>query len=437
MHLFCKHIIYILAASLLIVSCKKDEEKDPPTPSGDDYGTTNGRTVLVYAIADNDMASIAVNDISEMLAGAKYMGKKDHLIVYLDDKQKPRIYDINVSSVGTAYSNLTPIYQYEEEVNSCSYEQLSSVIKYTIDNFPAPSYGLVMWSHGNGWLPTGQVYPDYVNKEAYNIKARSFGLDYNYVSGKRTDNNGKQMSIETIRNGIDAFGGLDFLMFDACMMQNIEVDYQLRGKSKAIIGSPAEVPGDGAPYNTVLQPMFEDENYVQGMVSKYYDYYSKSYSYGILLSAVDGMNLESFASVTRKYVQEYKETLMTMKYVDDDGNPIVLDYFESDRYYSVSNFPDYYDINGLMMQALSAEDYAAWKAEYDKIIICKASTDLWFSALMGKQYKTVDQSQYSGVSMHIPLKKYADKAAWFARSYYDTDWAKAVWIADKTDEGDE
>ena len=425
MHLFYKYIIYILTASLLIVSCKKDEEPEPPTPS-EDYGTKNGRTVLVYAIADNDMASIAVRDISEMLAGAKYMGEKDHLIVYLDDKQTPRIYDINISSAGTTYAKLTPIYQYDTEVNSCSYEQFSSVIKFTMDNYPAPSYGLVMWSHGNGWLPTGREYPD--NRNAYGIKsltARSFGADYDYIDGQKGSE--KKMSIRTIRNGIDHFGGLDFLLFDACMMQNIEVDYQLRGKSKAFIGSPAEVPGEGAPYNTVLRPMFQDDNYVQGIVGKYYDYYSTSYSYGILLSAVDGMNLESFASATRKYVQQYKQTLMDMDYTG------VLDYFKFDTYYSVSQFPDYYDINGIMQKALPAEDYAAWKAEYDKVIICKANTDIWFSALMDKRYYSVDSHQFSGVSMHIPLKKYADVNAWFAGSYYDTDWAKAVWIADETE----
>ena len=302
MHLFCKYIIYILTASLLIVSCKKDEEPEPPTPS-EDYGTKNGRTVLVYAIADNDMASIAVRDISEMLAGAKYMGEKDHLIVYLDDKQTPRIYDINISSVGTTYAKLTPIYQYDTEVNSCSYEQFSSVIKFTMDNYPAPSYGLVMWSHGNGWLPATIKTID--NRKAYGIKAlksRSFGSDLDYVDGKPGKD--KNMSIEAIKAAIDGFGGLDFLMFDACMMQNIEVAYTLRGTSKAIIGSPAEVPGEGAPYNTVLEPMFQDENYVQGIVNKYNEYYSKSYKYGILLSAVDGMNLESCSAATKVYIQK-------------------------------------------------------------------------------------------------------------------------------------
>ncbi len=421
-----KYIIYLLALSLVVVSCKKDDDRPEPEEK---HGTTNGRTVLVYAIADNDMASLAVSDINEMLAGAKYMGKKDHVIVYLDDTQKPRIYDINASSVGTTYSNLTPIYKYEEEVNSCTYEQLSSVIKYTMENYPAPSYGLVMWSHGNGWLPATIKTID--NRKAYGIKAlksRSFGADFNYVDGKKDTE--KNMSIETIKAAIDYFGGLDFLLFDACMMQNIEVDYQLRGTSKAIIGSPAEVPGYGAPYNTVLEPMFQDENYVQGMVNKYYEYYSV---FGILLSAVDGMNLESFAAATKVYIQKYKEQLMSMDYKD------VLDYFIFDKYYdSVGKaFPDYYDINGIMMTALSAEDYAAWKAEYDKVIICKANTDTWYSALMGRQNWSVNGQQYSGVSMHIPLKKYADVGlygAWFAGSYYDTDWAKAVWGEPNPDE---
>ena len=56
---------------------------------------------------------------------------------------------------------------------------------------------------------------------------------------------------------------------------------------------------------------------------------------------------------------------------------------------------------------------------------------------MGRQNRSVNGQQYSGVSMHIPLKKYADVGlygAWFAGSYYDTDWAKAVWGEPNPDE---
>ena len=77
-----KHVIFFLAATMLLFACKKEEQKEEPK---EHYGTTNGRTVLAYIVSDNNMSAQAQIDIREMLIGAKYLGDKDHLMIYLDD----------------------------------------------------------------------------------------------------------------------------------------------------------------------------------------------------------------------------------------------------------------------------------------------------------------------------------------------------------------
>ena len=419
-----KHIIYIFVVSLLLLSCKSDKiEEDPsvPVPEEPQVGTSDGRTVLVYIISDNDndMVVAAQSDVNEILAGKIYLGQKDHVIIYWDDKSLPRIYDITNKETATTFTALTPVVSYEEEINSCSYEQFTSVLQFVKNNYPAASYGLVMWSHGTGWLPATVSTTD--NTEAYGAKTRSFGADYDYVNNIRTGQN--RMSISVMRDAIQDFGTFDFILFDACFMQNIEVLYQLRNTAKAIIASAAEVPGPGAPYHSILQPMFQDGNYVEAMVETYYNYYAGTSNYGILLSAVDGYSLNTFAEATRPYILKYKSTLMNMSYSD------ILDYYQFDRYFTSNTncYPDYYDMKGVMQRALSDEDYSAWIQEYEKIFITAVHTSRWYSAIMGRTYKSVTESQYSGISMHIPLKKYADKNVWFAAAYYDTDWAKAAW----------
>lgn len=415
--------IYCFAlVSVLTAACKKDDA-DTKTEPKEIYGTTDGRTVLVYMVSDNDMASQSWVDLREMLNGAKYIGEKDHLVVYMDDTSLPRIYDITAANAGQSYTELTPVYSFEEEVNSCDKQQLAWVLGYVKEHYPAKSYGMVMWSHGSGWIPS---LPSQ-NTKTWGVKTRVFGLDYNNNVSSRVV--AKKMDIADIRDAMLDFGKVDYMIFDVCFMQGMEVLYTLKDVAKVVIGSPAEVPGDGAPYNTMMRPMFEDDNYVEDIVLTYYTDYKNSVNYGILLSAVDCEKLEAFAQATRPYIQKYKEKLLTMDYDDEQGRPAILDYYWYGKYTDYG-YPDYYDMRGLMKAVLTEEEMAAWEEELYKIIITNIYTNVWYTALMNRTYKTVDGDQYSGITMHVPLKKYVSpesKFTKYASSYYDTEWAKVVW----------
>ena len=411
----------LLASLLLLSSCKKDEPAQPiDLPQ---YGTTEGRVVVVYMAAENSLGSYSSTDLREMYSCAKYLGLNDHLIVYLDNTQLPRIYDFTYYSKDTPLDSIRPVRTYESDVNSCSTEAMSDVLAYVRRNYPSQSYGLVLWSHGSGWIPP--VPSPYTGaNNAWGAKLRSFGYD----NGKNTlANTGGQLTINDIRDVLQQFGTLDFLLFDACFMQNIEVLYQLRHCARCIVGSPAEIPGPGAPYQSLVKPMFQDSAYVEGMVQAYYDYYQADNLYGVLLSAVDCAQLEHVAQVTQPYVKKYKQDLLYMDYTD------VQDYFWWDSYF-MNDYPDFYDMQGLMRAVLSAEEYPLWLAEYQKMFIAQVHTPTWYSAFNRSSNNKVDAQQYSGVSMHIPLYKYAMRDKWFAPAYYDTDWAKAVWIETEEEE---
>ena len=419
---FLKYIFCLVLASVLIAACKK-ENADTKTEPEEVYGTTDGRTVLVYMVSDNDMANQSMVDLREMLAGAKYIGKKDHLVVYLDDTSLPRIYDITAANVGVSYKDLTPVYSFEEEVNSCSRQQLAWVLDYVKGHYPAKSYGMVMWSHGSGWIPS---LPS-TNEKTWGVKTRVFGMDYdNNVSSRVT---AKKMDIADIRDAMEGFDKVDYLIFDVCFMQSVEVLYTLKDVARVVIGSPAEVPGDGAPYNTMMRPMFEDD-FAEDIVLTYYTDYKNSVNYGILLSAVDCEKMEAFAQATRPYIQKYKEKLLTMNYNDEQGRPVILDYYWYGKYTDYG-YPDYYDMRGLMRAVLTEEEFEAWEKELYKVIITSVYTNVWYTALMNKTYKTVDGDQYGGITMHVPLQKYVKspttRFSSYASSYYDTEWAQAVW----------
>lgn len=147
-------VLFFLA---LIVSACHDDDETPKT------GPAN-RTVLVYMMAENSLSKYAEeggsldSDIQEMIQGASSIPDNDHLIVFLDDadaSQKPRIYEIKkATKKKEAQAEL--VREYTEEVCSTDPAVLEEVLNYVKRNYPAKGYGLVMWSHGSGWLPAGQ-----------------------------------------------------------------------------------------------------------------------------------------------------------------------------------------------------------------------------------------------------------------------------------------
>ena len=418
----CRHalrlLLPLLAVALLLGACSKDKDEmdEEPPQEQPTAGTAEGRTVLVYMAAENSLATYASADVNEILQGAEYMGAKDHVLVYLDNTGKPCIYDITFWQKGKKLSELTPVLEYDTNLDSCTPETFSGVLDFVQQNYAAPSYGVVFWSHGSGWLPPQLVTAgDY--SQAWGARRRAFGFDNQQ---NKEVNGGNQLTINQLRDVLLQHGTFDFILFDACFMQNIEVAYQLRSCARYIIGSPAEIPALGAPYDTMLKPMFQDTDYIPGMVQTYYEAYLGDPLYGVLLSAVDCSRLEAVAQLTRPFVQQYKQTLLEMDYTD------VLDYYNWDSF-PFYGYSDYYDMQGLLRAVLSEDDYQQWQPQYQKLFAAQAHTAHWYSAFNNRADNAVIDAQYSGISMHVPLYKYAARNKWFAPAYYETDWAKAVW----------
>ena len=90
--------------------------------------------------------------------------------------------------------------------------------------YQADSYGLVYWSHGDGWLP----YP--------------LGTGTRWV-GQDKGNGDNRMNISEFVEILRTAPRFDFILFDACLMLSVEVAYELRDYTDYCIGSPTEIPG--------------------------------------------------------------------------------------------------------------------------------------------------------------------------------------------------
>ena len=361
------------------------------------------RTVLVYIAAENSLSSFYRDDINEMLEAAGDIPSNSRLIVYLDDIQYPRLISIEKSQEGIATKNT--LHQYEKEQDSGDPETLHTAMEWVVKHYPAHSYGLVLWSHGDAWLP------------AKAPMQRSICIDNNQNSSY--SDQGSKMNIADVADALSTFPRMEFILFDACFMQSVEVAYELRHVTKSIIASPAEIPGPGAPYHRIVKPMFETPYNANLIAEEYFKAYndddreSSLQNYGVLLSVVDCDLLESFASLTAE---------MIIKYAPEETE-LAMDSIQRYCPRPSSSRPNYYDMNGYMLRLITQEaDYLRWKSLLNQTVPYAAATPWWYSIYSYQAQEFVDLSTYSGISCYIPQSKSTNLNTLF----HTTSWYKVA-----------
>ena len=366
-----KYYMYTMFILLGMASChwfEKTEEDDKHIYD---------RTVLVYAAADNNLASYLQGDIDEMVEGAGNIPKNSRLLVYVDDYSLPRILSIEQEKGRRPVAKT--LYEYESEHNSGDAETLRLAMQWMMENSPSESYGLVIWSHGKSWVP------------AKAPAQRAICVDGD-----------KWMEIGEIADVLSQFTHLEFILFDACFMQAIEVAYELREATNYIVSSPAEIPGPGAPYHRIMAPMF-DLHFDAGRIAEEYyleyeenDIFVQGHEpdcFGVCLSVVDCSLLDRLATLTKEMLEKY------IHYENSVPPSSVQQYYP---YNNKSTIPEYYDMNAYMRHLITDdEDYDRWKAAFDEAVPYQYTTEQWFSDY-SEGLLDVDTENYGGVSCYVP-----------------------------------
>lgn len=400
------YIFLMVGLTFLLSSCENDT---PDTPI--EKGT---RTVLAYLMADNTLSSFSSADIDEMVEGMKQVNTSEcNLLVYVDGKDSsPVLYHIYKDMKGKVQKEA--IKNYEEQISTDA-TVLQEVMQRAFSEYPADSYGLVIWSHGNGWIP--KPFP-----EKKGISTRWIGED---------DTDGiHYLNITDMAAVFETMPHLDFILFDACFGQTIEVAYELRKYADYIIGSPTEIPAPGAPYDKVVPAMFSsesvgkkigeayyrpyadnfDENVVNNPAAPWEDGYNGKWISGASVSVVNCAALEELASVTKQLLSSTAPDLSTLH---------KSNIFNYNKLFG--NNCDYFDMKQLMQYLLV--DVSAWNSAFANAIIYWSSTPLNFSDFAG--CFPLPQDETCGLSHYIPLSTTSATSD----AYRSTAWYKAAGLS--------
>lgn len=405
-HLFLITIVVLFSSSFLS-SCRDDEDEN--------NSSKVERTVIVYMGAENNLDSesnpansYCGRDLAEMIDGAKALGKNTNFIVYADrlsKTEKPYIAKIDGNG-------MKKVRIFDDEHYSCDPAVMKDVMQWIVNNYAAESYGLVIWGHADGWFLRNSN-----NAYAKENRTRAILPD----DGTDSQKPQKMLNITTFRNVLSTLPRFDFILFDCCGMLTAEVGYELRNVCDYIIGSPAEVPDVGAPYDHIMNDLFLPKDQVgKKLIDDYVTYCHFKENYGVPLSVVKTSNMEEFAKATMTALGKFKNDFTYPK------EPIVNQciYYYNDACSSYR--PAMYDIRDLMLRNLTTEDFNTWDIEFQNTVLYSVHPKkYWYTEydINFDSFVMVDEN-FGGMSIYVPRGCYTNMN--MNQAIMNMEWTKIV-----------
>jgi len=223
-------------------------------------------TLAIYLVSDNDLGYWAELDVQEMMAVGST--KDVNVIIFWDNYDDPaHAYKVLQSGL----QELTDFALNGIEPNMGDPATLKGWVTYTKSKFPSSKYALLMWDHGDDFK--GCMFDAHTPSEVYDFLTHQ--------------------EVVTALTGIH----IDALIYGACLMQEIEVDYEYFAGGLDIdyyVANEGYDPMDGFPYDTILANLAADPTQSPLELSKmfvdeyiyYYEYVGTAYSQAVTLSVV-------------------------------------------------------------------------------------------------------------------------------------------------------
>lgn len=412
-------------------------------------------TILVYLAGDNNLDEDGARDLAEM---AKVGSNDDINIVAQFDR---------VGTVGTQRLYITKGGGYPEdsianlsETNCGDPKVVVDFLNWGVSTYPAEKYMAILWNHGSGWDEDDvydravKVSPDKGKFTPLSIRRAIRGkkikppffsttkdellsqaepvraILYDDESKDFLDN--KEMkNVLTEGAKLTPNKRFDIVGFDACLMNTIEVAYQLKDTAKMIVCSQETEPSAGWAYDKFLGALATKPSMSPQELGKVIvDTYIKSYDIGanseaVTMAAVNPEKVTSVLSSINKWALALKKNIMS----EDTFNTVLICTEKAQKFY----YPTYKDI--FDMARLLKEKSKVKEIQDTSAGIMDALKPGENNYMVASKTLTPQMANAHGASIYFPgremYKKYyskldfAKKSKWdeFLRAYqkaYDT-----------------
>lgn len=419
-----KKWLYTLLVIVLAACSNEIPEQQPAKRSG--------RTVLAYLISNNAGTSLDKdlrNNVIDMYTALGNMKESCTLLVfyrpYTGDAplSRPTLMSFYADGRGNI-NNVAALTGSELTFDAVCY-RIAQKKEYTMNSqiatdpavmeevftdmqkiAPSDSYGLILGSHATGWM------------KGTSVPTKAFG-----------DDNGYSIDIPDLADVLKkSFSEkLDFVLFDACMMGNAEVGYELKDVTSHCIASVMETPVYGFPYDQIL-PYLYSENVDYSAVCHEFISFNKTKDVWGTCAVMDCSQMENLASAVKAKLSEWQDAFssVSMQNVQQYG-------VNSYKYFSYDVLDFFRELGGKsgVAEIDLNEAIASIQTVLNEAVIAK-------ECIPNPSNSTfrVDEAHFCGIGMYIPkeVNDYVpDNISWNNwNDYYkqSISWYRAVGWAD-------
>ena len=292
---------------------------------------------------------------------------------------------------------------YKDVARPATKEAVRSALEDIREMFPSKHYGMLVSSHGTGWLPSD--YESY-NESPY-IRSRSVGPAQQWPPTKALCNqfSGPWYSTRIDWMEVSDFADaipmkLDYLILDACLMGTVEVAWEFKDLCDYLVVSPTEVMDSGMIYDTLAWDMLSGtEADLRTYCREYFDYYdAQSGSYrSATVALVDCSALEGLADAFARILSAHRAAL----------GPHLTRTVQR-YYYNSSPYRCFYDLRDLCDQlGATQSELAAFDEALSRCVLYHAETTSFFDLQL---------QRCCGLSVYIPEPTRPRLNAFYQRS---------------------
>ena len=390
-----------------------------------DTDSVNKQTILVFYPWTGDKSSTGLlgylqNNIDSICDGIidRKGLNNSRVLVFLSDKYNhSTLYDLQYNAT-TKSVDRVPLKEYEG-ASYASAEGIADIMNEVKTKASALNYALIVGVHGCGWTYASDWsrYPYYARPSVTrpsdnNFSGIQFGPDPNapltrfFGSVSLAEN---AMDISTLAEGIRESGlKMQYILFDACYMSNIETAYELKDVTNYMIASGSEIMAAGLPYRSMWSYLNSPTPNYSGIVSTSVNFYKNNSSAPFCnLAAIDCRQVEKLASVMKDINAEYQ--LSASVSLDSIQH---LDGFRPNLFYDLETYVDSLRPSGYLLDQFKSQLKLTIKASdhTDEAYTCIYSSDSF-------KIKNYCGITISDPSQHSVAIKGREKTGWWKATH--------------------
>ena len=390
-----------------------------------DTDSVNKQTILVFYPWTGDKSRTGLlgdlqNNIDSICDGIidRKGLNNSRVLVFLSDKYNhSTLYDLQYNAT-TKSVDRVPLKEYEG-ASYASAEGIADIMNEVKTQASALNYALIVGVHGCGWTYASDWsrYPYYARPSVTrpsdnNFSGIQFGPDPNapltrfFGSVSLAEN---AMDISTLAEGIRESGlKMQYILFDACYMSNIETAYELKDVTNYMIASGSEIMAAGLPYRSMWSYLNSPTPNYSGIVSTSVNFYKNNSSAPFCnLAAIDCRQVEKLAGVMKEINAQYQ--LSASVSLDSIQH---LDGFRPNLFYDLETYVDSLHPSGYLLDQFKSQLKLTIKASdhTEEAYTCIYSSDSF-------KIKNYCGITISDPSQHSVAIKGREKTGWWKATH--------------------